>query len=328
MKGKKRFLVGVVTIVLILTITYYYWYIPEQHLSEIRESAGKPGKVVEKIAFESFRNEKGRQIYIMNPDGSNITRLTEMKWGAIEPAWSPNGKYIAFSSGIALEGAGIHIYVISVEDRWVIQLTKSPNTVDEHPAWSPDGKKIAFASAPLNGTKIGQYDIYIMNVDGSNLTRLTTEGGKDPCWSPDGKKIAFYSRRKDGEGLYIMNADGSNQTKIFGTPYYFENGRVSGRIEGAYEPAWSPDGKKIAFVAWLGQRQIFVIDVDGSNLKMLTSTSDAQNRWPTWSPDGKKIAFMSTRNGNWDIYIMNADGSNVTRLTDHPEHDMCPSWSP
>jgi Tol biopolymer transport system component len=276
-----------------------------------------------KIAFES-----GGQIYIINTDGSNPTVLIE----GTHPSWSPDGKKIAFTKGSNVEGIGIHIYVMSARGGKPIQLTYNRSTVDEYPAWSPDGKKIAFASAPLKGTSIGKYDIYVINIDGSNLTRLTKEGGWDPCWSPDGKKIAFVSNRDGSVNIYIMNADGSNVTQITKMPHYFEwvgsNGVLKGTIEVPAHPSWSPDGKRIVFSVWFTDRQIAIINVDGSNLTLLTDSTEFKNDWPKWSPDGKKIAFASTRNGNWDIYVMDASGTNLKRLTDNPAHDCYPSWSP
>jgi Tol biopolymer transport system component len=231
-------------------------------------------------------------------------------------------KKIAFSRGSTIAG-GINIYVISVRGGTPIQLTKSTDRINLYPAWSPDDKKIAFASAPLiSPMKFGQFDIYVINADGSNLTRLTSEGGEYPTWSPDGKKIAFQSKRDGKYWIFIMDADGSNQTRL---------------IEGI-EPDWSPDGKKIAFVNADWPRKIGVINVDGSGLVWLTDPPEisltdgrvthAKDEYPKWSPDGEKIAFASTRSGNWDIYLINADGSNITRLTDDPENDIYPSWSP
>lgn len=275
-----------------------------------------------KILYYAGRDPTG--IYMMNPDGSNQTLLIKGWVGNF--ALSSDGKNMAYSDGINIEGRGIHVYVRNLESGKTTQLTHNKSTIDEFPDWSPDGKSIAFASAPLKGNEDGQYDIYVVNADGSNLTRLTENGGFSPSWSPDGQKIAFSRREGDEDHftyyIYIMNPDGTNQTKF---------------IEGL-QPDWSPDGEKIAFSARFISRRIFVINTDGSNLKMLTSPSETtlpdgkirmtKDESPKWSPDSEKIAFMSTRNENWDVYVMNADGSNQTRLTNHPDHDMYPAWSP
>jgi TolB protein len=254
--------------------------------------------------------------------------FTKENFGISYPAISPDGKRVAFSG---TEGASSHLYLLSVKEGKLIQLTFDELVLDETPAWSPDGKKIAFARAPLKikvinetmGTyEPGEYDIYVIDADGSNLRRLTTEGGYYPTWSPDGKYIAFTRREGDRYAIWIMNSDGKNQT----------------RLTYGVEPDWSPDGKKIVFTSDSWPRKIGVINLDGSGLIWLTepptiafrdgTSGPATDGFPRWSPDGKKIAFVSNRSGNFDIYIMNADGSEITRLTNNPADDSYPSWSP
>ena len=169
----------------------------------------------------------------------------------------------------------------------------------------------------------GNFDIYVMNADGSNQTRLTNNPGHEEQhrWSPDGSKIAFMSNRDGNFEIYVVNADGSNLTNLTSNPGHDRYHQ------------WSPDGSKIAFRSsrdgadW----DIYVMDADGSNQIRLTNNTFILDKDPAWSPDGGKIAFMSTRNTpllapggppvagprNHDIYIMDADGANQTRLTHH-----------
>ena len=159
-----------------------------------------------------------------------------------------------------------------------------------------------------------QYDIYIMDVDGSNQKRLTTtaEDETRPSWSPDGRRIAYND--DDGD-ILAMNDDGTWTVAL-----------LAGR-EG-YEPAWSPDGTKIAYQSWEHvPSEIYVMDIGGGDLTRVTDNS-AYDDYPAWSPDGVKIAFMSDRDGNIEIYLMNADGSDQRRLTNHPAVDAFPAWSP
>lgn len=163
------------------------------------------------------------------------------------------------------------------------------------------------------------HEIYIMQGDGSGLQRLTFSpkiANGHPSWSPDGIEIAMsfaYYASKPFSMIYLMNADGSD---------------LHGLIEGfdSTEPSWSPDGKQIAFRYYgedillesgslLKNGEIYVISLDGNNLKNLTNTPDAIEANPRWSPDGKLIAYERIQNDNHDIYVMNSDGSDARNLT-------------
>jgi TolB protein len=163
--------------------------------------------------------------------------------------------------------------------------------------------------------------IFTLGVDGTNPTKVTGEPNpmertSDPSWSPDGSKIAF-TWRFEGSGIYVVDIDGSNETRL--SPEGVDDG----------SPAWSPDGSKIAFVSRRdGNWEIYVMNTDGSDPVRLTETTAASEGYPAWSPDGNQIAFTSYRDGRRDIYIMNADGSNVIRLTKNSIVKSNPSWSP
>ncbi|RJQ39928.1 MAG: DUF5050 domain-containing protein [Dehalococcoidia bacterium] len=168
--------------------------------------------------------------------------------------------------------------------------------------------RIAF----LSEGKTDELDIYIMGVDGTDLKRLTTSGIDlgNISVSPDGRRIVF----RDDNGLFTINDDGTRKVSLTDLR--------------AYEPAWSPNGSKIAFQSWENDLpEIYMMDADGSNLVRLTDNS-AYDDYPAWSPDGSKIVFVSDRDGNNEIYVMNADGSNQRRLTNSPESDTFPVWSP
>ena len=253
-----------------------------------------------KIAFRSDRDGIA-EIYVMDADGSNQTRLTNNADFDGNPTWSPDGRRIAFRSGT-------EIYVMDADGSNQVNITNH-FSLDDHPAWSPDGSKILFESV-----RDGNYEIYVMDADGSNPVRLTNEVENDfnPSWSPDGTRIAFKSQRDGDADIFVMNADGSN-------PVNLTNDDANDA-----EPSWSPDGSKIAFDS---NGDIYVMDADGSNPVNLTNDGTSNNA-PSWSPDGSKIAFRTFRDGNNEIYMMDADGSNPVDLTNDGAGDLFPAWSP
>jgi tol-pal system beta propeller repeat protein TolB len=172
------------------------------------------------------------------------------------------------------------------------------------------------------------YEICVMEANGSNRTRLATFGSDEAIcflgWSPNGQQVAFTSHRTGNYEIYIMNADATHQRRLTYAGYT------------SYGAAWSPDGKRIAFTSTQHvTEEVYVINADGSNEKRLTATAyveqgipKAYNKNPTWSPDGQQIAFASARSGNQELYIMNSDGSEPRRVTNSEGWKDFPSWSP
>jgi TolB protein len=188
--------------------------------------------------------------------------------------------------------------------------------------FGPDGAsltgRIAFSAGAAN-----REDIFAVDADGTGLRRLTTgpAADVDPSWSPDGRRVAFCRQEGDGSTaeIYVMNADGSGQRNL-------TNNSVPD-----WGPAWSPDGKLIAFGS---ERDgpvvhLFVMRPDGTGVRRL---GEATGEYPAWSPDGTRIAFASwggvfRNDPDFDISVIDADGSGEERLTDSPGTDDWPAWS-
>lgn len=263
------------------------------------------------IAFTSSkRGDKklASDIYIMDADGTHLRQLTDFPGWDAGPAWSPDGRKIAFSSDRDRVFGGI--YLMDPDGKNVQLLLNDGNV----PAWSPDGQQIAFSL---------ELDIYVMDADGSNVRQLTDDPAPDsePAWSPDGRRIAFSAQHKGnnrGQKIYVMDVNGRNVRRLT-------------QLQRGYEanPSWSPDGRQIAFAYWDGnpgtETDLYVMDIDGKNLRKIADKAGSA----AWSPDGHRIAFTSYRDGNAEIYVMDVDGRNLHNLTNRPDyHDGGPSWAP
>jgi TolB protein len=168
-----------------------------------------------------------------------------------------------------------------------------------------------------------------MNGDGTGLRRLTRNTVTDgsPVWLPDGARIGFLRSINGRDEIYVMNADGSDQRRLTLLP---RGVGVSGGAPGG-DLTWSPEGEKIAFIAYaghLGRPDIFVMNTDGSGLRNVTNTATTSFD-STWSPDGRRTAYLDGSPGGAPLYVVNADGTGKQRLTGPVMVDLgSPSWSP
>ena len=251
----------------------------------------------------------GREISVLAAGGGRARRLTDE---GQDPAWSPDGRQIAFSSGVIWKGDA-DIWVVRADGTEKRNLTETPDFSESEPSWSPDGQKIAFYN----------YGIAVTGAGGGHRRRLTDEG-QAPAWSPDGRQIAFsssFSSYGDHDyDIVIMKADGTGLRRLF-------------LVRPAHEPSWSPDGRRIAF---RGDGSIWVVAADGSGLRRLTHRTENGpfDGEPAWAPDGKWIAFErefvapSTydSSSHHEIWLIRPDGTGLRRLL--RGESGAPAWRP
>ncbi|MGH3034481.1 MAG: hypothetical protein ACRDON_07965 [Gaiellaceae bacterium] len=206
------------------------------------------------------------------------------------------------------------IYVVRPSGRLVAKLTRN-RANDFSPVWSPSGRRIAFVS-----DRDGDEEIYVMRADCTNVRQVTRNTGiadNAPAWSPDGTRIVFTSARSGGLDLYIARPDGTPVRRLTRNP----------AIDAT--PSWSPDGRWIAFASHRlgeGNAELFKIRPNRTGLTRLTfneggfdvTNDDAE---PSWSPDGKRIYYINNHAGTTDVYVLDADGGDITQLTDTPLFD-------
>ncbi|HUJ21563.1 MAG TPA: DUF5050 domain-containing protein [Bryobacteraceae bacterium] len=252
-----------------------------------------------------------KEIWQMDPDGSNQKQLARYNSISIMPAVSPDGSKVAFTS---YAGGNPGIFILSTETGRRLSFYNQKASLNATPNFTPDGKQILYASSAS-----GWAQIYVANLDGSNLKRISSSRAieVEPKVNPkSGNDIVFVSGRSGPQQIFRMNFDGTGVEQL-----------TNGEGE-ASNPSWNPNGEVIAF-AWTrgyatGNFNIFLMDVATRRYDQLTH-SEGRNENPGWAPDGRHLVFMSTRSGSHQIYTMVADGTQVHQLTTQG-NNWTPVW--
>jgi TolB protein len=253
-----------------------------------------------------FQTTIGGTFYSIHADGSNLQPLTD----GVDPIWSPDGSQIAFTRW--REPRGLWIANADGSNEW----RAFDASHARWPSWSPDGQEILFSRKTGAGRQDETEFCFrglcftfpahphwrpgiLRPGDGSFRELLSSEIAHAPMWSPDASAIVY----DDIQGLRIQNMDKSVYYMITTDP------RDTG-------PAWAPDGRRVAFTRWQHDHwEVYVVDDSGQNLARLTTTPAkpdgkvGNSAAPAWAPDGQYIAFLTDRSGQWEIWLMRADGS-------------------
>jgi TolB protein len=289
----------------------------------MRALTGQPGVFLSKIVTSRSTTPGEKEIFIMDWDGAGSRQITSHKSISTSPAWSWDGKTIAYTVFAyhpreKMRNIDLFTYDIQTGRRFLIAYKKGINS---GASFTPDNKHILYTSSNSDAS-----EIYNVGVDGRDQVKITNgrhgEINIESAVSPDGKQVAYSSDRAGKQMIYLMNVDGSNIRRI--------------TFDGDFNstPAWSPDGTKLAFATQdTDHYDIFIMNIDGSKRLRLTSAKrpngkPANNEEPSFSPDGRQILFRSDRTGHYQLFSISIDGENERQITSDEFEYFKPRWSP
>lgn len=275
----------------------------------VKEITGKLGIAHSKIAF-SNNSTSHKEIYMIDYDGENLSKLTNTRSINLLPRWSHDGTKIYYTSYKYLNPDMFEIDLIKgkIKPYIMFQGLNIPG------GNSPDGNKMVMTLSMGKNP-----NIYLLNRETRKLKKLLKNFplASSPTYSPDGKQIAFVSDRSGNPQVYVLNLATGKTKKLT-------------RFNWSDSPSWSPTGEWIAFAGRKSRSEkmnIFLTDLTG-NIKHRLTRNSGSNENPSWSPDGRFLVFSSTRNKKKELFIMDVDGSAQHSLADIEGHSYTPHWSP
>jgi TolB protein len=278
------------------------------------------------IIFASDRDGNW-EIYRMNPDGTQLIRLTDHPQIDTDPDWSPDGSQIAFRS--RRDGSS-DIFIMNPDGSGVQNIVQDPiDSFDDEfaPDWRPGAEELVIYTdrfqPPLGNCRGGRGVHHLaflpLNGGGQAIQEFQALAGEQgPAkWSPDGSQLALASAcSADKFQLYLWDQQSGALREILPEEY------------NPSTPAWSPNGRQLAFVSnHLGNSDIYILELNSGETTNLTQ-HPATDLNPVWAPDGSRLAFVTDRDGNQEIYLLNLTTLSVTNLTRNPADDNVPDWSP
>ncbi len=275
---------------------------------------GVPGAFGTWISFVATLGPRRKDIFVVQHDGYGLRRVSKPKSINTLPAWSPDGRYLLFTSYVRRNP---DLYIVPFLGRRLPRRVSKRVGLNSGAAWSPDGKLVA-----VTLTKDGNPEIYLLRPFTRTrfgwriVRRLTSHPGIDtsPTWSPDGRKIVWVSNRYGNPQLWIMNADGTGKRRLTRRGYYNQT------------PAWCPvkGSPLIAFTSRkAGRFSVFVYNVRTGTYRRITGLRHGNNEEPTWAPNCQLLAFASSRGGLW---VSNLDGTAQTQI--YRGKAQQPRWGP
>lgn len=275
------------------------------------------------LAFASIKDEPP-QIYLMNIDGTGVTKLTDLPDGACQPAWSPDGTRLAITSPCLRsreQYAGSSIWLFSIDDVDPIQFPTIPGGGDFDPAWDPSGEKIAFTSI-----RDGYPQIYVINIDGTGLENITSKFApqSQPIWDPRGTNLLVTGERDFQQEILIMDSEGNDEL-AFSIP----------GGQGHSNAHWSRDGQFVLYQRNLSgiphlvtkrfeDRERFATQICPEGPRKILPMAEGR-----WSPDAQWIVFETWPDGiSHNLGLMTASCTNYVELTDASTYDFDPAWRP
>jgi TolB protein len=290
-----------------------------QPLSDLPPSGSCPAFSPDGAHLAFCSNQDGKtELYLADGNGANPRRLSDQLVGCgCSPdaplAWSPDGKWISLPSSSDNSQPAYEIYAVSVNDGQAINLTNSPQRYGGL-LWDPDSRSLLFS-----GTLDGKADFYRVNIVDQKIAPLSVSPitGAATDWSPDGKQLLYYADSGGGNfDVFLLPANGQpvRLTDAAGFDSY---------------PTWFSEGQKILFVSERdGDKEIYVMNADGSGQANLTNNPGVMDVWPTISPNSNKIIYLTYVDNQWDSWIMNVDGTDKRKATDLLGIPSTITWGP
>ena len=271
-----------------------------------------------KIAFAKANVGENRDIYLMNPDGSEKVNLTNHRADDIFPVWSPTGEHILFASDREKKAWGTWDLYLMDPDGSNVRRVFAKSAKRFEATWSPDGKRIAYTYG-----EVGNTSLYIGTIDGKDEERVAS--GYSPAWSPDGTEIIFRSGVLNKPRRFNLLNVKTKRLKLF--PFPKEPKWIR-------DPAWSPSSDKLAFT-WLNRAEvrredfalqtIYIVNRDGTGLQQVIEEGRAADS-SVWSPDGTELLHTQSVNGTLHIFKVGLDGGKPVQLTDGPSWSYVGDW--